>query len=507
MGELRRSIAVNTISNYLAVFARLAIGIFMTRILFLGLNREEFGFWSLLWSIFGYSLMLDFGFGITAQKYTAAARVTKDWEKFSRLISTIFFSYCIVGVVLFILVFLASPFVPKMFEFSKGYTAKYNLVFVIFGIGTAIAFPFGFFSEMIRGLEKIAFRNFVQVVSQILSFLFILFALKLGYGLPGLAVVSVLMNIASNLFMGLLCFRMIPELRIKLSLFSWSHIREVTSFSVFAYIIMFTNLIIFKTDQIVIGAVISVAAIAIYQVAAKLNDLFKMFTSQLQDTISPVAARLFASREEAKLRKIMLESNRIVTALATSIIICLALFIKPILQIWLDLNDAETISVAMILLLSQYWTVIIKSSSVKILLMSEKQRYLTILAVCECVLNLALSLILAKKLGVIGVALGTIIPNIIINGFIFLPYALKFAKVSFLEYLRKTFINAFVAGVVMALFIQSCMIYLYPSNIMLLAIQSAISFILFYMIFFLIDLSSEEKIMLKQLVRKLIKKG
>jgi hypothetical protein len=45
------------------------------RLLYQGLDAEHFGFWSLLWAIFGYGILLDFGFGYAAQKKVAELSV------------------------------------------------------------------------------------------------------------------------------------------------------------------------------------------------------------------------------------------------------------------------------------------------------------------------------------------------------------------------------------------------------------------------------------------------
>ena len=68
---LRKRIIVNTASNYGKMLIGIFVTIFLTRILFLGLSREEYGFWALLWSIFGCSLLVDFGFGTAVQKHTS----------------------------------------------------------------------------------------------------------------------------------------------------------------------------------------------------------------------------------------------------------------------------------------------------------------------------------------------------------------------------------------------------------------------------------------------------
>ena len=59
--DVTRNIWRNSISNYVSMAIRMAVGLLMFRMLYQGLSREEFGFWALLWSVFGYGILLDFG--------------------------------------------------------------------------------------------------------------------------------------------------------------------------------------------------------------------------------------------------------------------------------------------------------------------------------------------------------------------------------------------------------------------------------------------------------------
>src|SRR5215831_5137651 len=93
LAELKQTIRRNAASNYLCLGLRLVLGLLLFRMLYQQLTAEEFGFWSLLWSVFGYGILLDFGFGFTAQKRVAELSVYRDWAKLSQVLSTIFFSY------------------------------------------------------------------------------------------------------------------------------------------------------------------------------------------------------------------------------------------------------------------------------------------------------------------------------------------------------------------------------------------------------------------------------
>ena len=61
----------NTVTNYLNAGVRLLQGILISRWIIGYLGMEYYGLWTLLWSFFVYALLLDFGCGVSAQKYTS----------------------------------------------------------------------------------------------------------------------------------------------------------------------------------------------------------------------------------------------------------------------------------------------------------------------------------------------------------------------------------------------------------------------------------------------------
>jgi O-antigen/teichoic acid export membrane protein len=98
--DIKHAIWRNTLSNYIYLGLRLVLGLVMFRLLYRELTKEEFAFWVVMWRVFGDGVLLDFGFGFTAQKRVAELSVRQDWTKLSQVLSTIFFCYA--GVALFI---------------------------------------------------------------------------------------------------------------------------------------------------------------------------------------------------------------------------------------------------------------------------------------------------------------------------------------------------------------------------------------------------------------------
>jgi Na+-driven multidrug efflux pump len=75
------------------------------------------------------------------------------------------------------------------------------------------------------------------------------------------------------------------------------------------------------------------------------------------------------------------------------------------------------------MLVSIFLTVIFKSPFLKSMQMAGKHKFVAYSSILEGVVNIVLSVILVKRMGVVGVAYGTIFPSAIMSIFIFFPVA------------------------------------------------------------------------------------
>lgn len=521
--NLRKRMIVNTLSNYGKLLIGMMITIFLTRVLFLGLSRTDYGFWALLWSIFGYSLLLDFGFGASIQKYTSESVVTKDWNKFNKIVSTVFFNYTFVSVVIMLVSVILAYNIQHIFTFETDSIQYYKRALLVFGIGSSIVFPIGFFTEILRGMQALHLRNIVEIIVAILNFtgmLLIVYFFRLDKPLIWMALVAISTNFISSILMGIISHRLIPELRIRWRFYDRKMLKSVMGFSMYAYLITFTNLIIFKTDQLVISIFGSVALVAIYQISSRLAETFRSFSKQFLDNLGPVSATLFAAGNKSKMAKIMIQSTRLMGFISTLFLVPLLVYVRPLLKIWLELEDITGVIVAVILLLSMYVLLFYRSTSVYMLLMANEQKKLTKIALIECFANLVLSIFLIKYLGaitayfgyklpvngeIIGVALGTFIPNLILAFTFNLPIAVKFCETSLWSFLKTSIIKTKVAALVY--FLVAVLLYkvIEPSNIWVILLNSGLAVIVYVTIFYLIGFEGWEKEQLKGFIATKLK--
>jgi O-antigen/teichoic acid export membrane protein len=446
--EVKRHIYRNSISNYTFLVVRLGLGAVLFRLIFQELPKEDFGFWSVLWSMLGYGILLDFGFGFTAQKRVAELCVQRDWDCLSRVLSTIFYSY--VGVALLIIVggWFAAPLIVGALKISPDNLERYTVALRVFLVGVGCAFPLGIFPEMLRGQQRISLANNLQLCSYIVSVVFILMALANNWSLIWLFVFSLGGTLLGDFLCGFAAMKRMPKVVISPALFSRGMIRETARFSLYAYITTLTTVILTRTDQIVISTGLAVAAVAIYQAGAKVAEMFSGFALQIAETLSPAAAHFHAKGSRAELRSLLIKGTRFTVLLATPLYLGCAFFLPGLLRLLTgeSLAGTETYWVGQILLLWTYMTVLTQSVTKRIFMMCGHEKRLMWLGLGEALMNLGLSIVLLMIFkNVLAVAAGSLIATCFFGWLFIWPWAAKEAGIGSWQLARAVLIPAWVA--------------------------------------------------------------
>ncbi|MEM1221889.1 MAG: oligosaccharide flippase family protein [Verrucomicrobiota bacterium] len=428
----------NTVSNYVRTITRLLLGLVLFRLLFSGLSEADFGFWSLLWSLFGYGVLLDFGFGFTAQKAVAEKSTTGEWEELSCLLSTLLWTFVGLAAVLGLFFFAISGLFLGAIGVPEGSGGTYMLAYLIFFAGLALTFPFGLFPEVLRGLQRIDLANWLNTGSVVLNFIGIAIALWLGASFPVIVAVSVITTLLPNVGALFVARHKLPNVSLSPRHFRWSAVKSQLGFSIAAYLITFSNLLMAKSDQAVLGFTLGVAVIAAYQAGFKVAEMFNLFTIQLQDALSPAAASMNASGDSEGLKDLLLKTSRLTFLISTPLYGLCAAYLEPLIQLLTGLGSVEesTLQVGQILLFAIYSSQLTNSCSKRILMMCGYEKKLLGLALIDGLGNVSISIALAFTLGIVGVALGTLIPTVLVGWLLVLPLALSYLKVGPREYAK-----------------------------------------------------------------------
>ena len=437
MAEWQRRFWSTTASGYASMIVRILLGLVLFRIMFQQFSHAEFGFWALLWSLFGYGILLDFGFGFTAQRAVAQKTATGDISGLSKLLATILWTYIGMGVLLLV-VFLSirEPFLSRMGVLAADHE-EFGQAYVVFFVGLAILFPLGLFCEILRGLQRIDIANWVGTFSTVLNFGFLYWGLTAHWSLPFLMGVSVTTSALPNSVAAVFAIRKIPGISFSPKWFEWRSVRAQLGFSITAYLITFSNMLMSKSDQLVISLTLGVALVTVYQAGFKVGEMLGSFSYQFQQMISPAAAAMHAQGDDSGLRHLLLRSSRLTFLLVTAAYLLSAVYLTPLIRLVTGMASVPQNIwwIGQVLLLAVFSSQVTNGSSKRVLMMCGEERRLLGISLTEALANVVLSVILVYQMGVLGVAIGTMIPTILVGWLWVLPLTLKKLDLSFGSFL------------------------------------------------------------------------
>ena len=445
----------NAATNYLSTIFRMAAGVVLFRLMFQHLKMEQFGYYSLLWSLFGYAILLDFGLGFSVQKTVAQKSVTGDIASINRLVSTIFWTFTVLAAALLAAFMIIRPWFLVWIKVSPANMPEFGAAYLVFFAAMAVNFPMALFPEMLRGLHRLDIVNWTLIAAQAVNLALMITGLYLHWSFPMIVFISVATTAAPNLAAFFLARAYLHGLSLHPRNFHFPEVRGVLSFSLVAYLITFTNLIMLRADQGVISFTIGVTFVTVYQVGYKAAEMFGLFSKQVQEALSPAAAHLGGKNDHHGVCELLFRSSRFTILLTTPLYALCAAYLEPIIKVLSGLKYVEpsTFWAGQALLLATYSSMLTNSCPKRVLVMCGWERPLLKASAVDAALNLILSAILVYRLGVLGVAIGTLIPTVLVGWFWMVPLTAKFAKCSYGHVLREFLLPVLVpiAGSVVVL--------------------------------------------------------
>jgi O-antigen/teichoic acid export membrane protein len=230
--------------------------------------------------------------------------------------------------------------------------------------------------------------------------------------------------------------RRYPEVRVSLADFDPRILRQVFSFSMFVLLLNAGARLSFETDALVIGAMLTVGLIPYFVVANNLIVYLMDFVIAIAAVVSPVTTKLATQQRFDELRRMFLMWSKVALSLTLLAGVFLIVFGPRFLAWWIDPSFEEPAGhVLQILMAASFAFLPIRGVAVPVLMGLGKPKIPAIASVVAGLLNLGLSVALARPLGLAGVALGTAIPNVLFSGLV-LAVACRELDIRVVDYLR-----------------------------------------------------------------------
>jgi O-antigen/teichoic acid export membrane protein len=429
------NLVTGTATKYLLLAVNVGLGVFLMPFTVRHLGTAQYGLWMLVASMTYYFQLLDLGYGSGLVRHVADADARQDIDLVNRILSTFVVVYSVIGLIaaagVACIILYAIPRFPNL---SPGDVPQAQLLLALLGVRIAVAFPMTVFGAATTARQRFMLNNFVAIGVALLNGLVTYLVLAAGFGLVPLVASTTAVSLASYAAYAWTARRAFPEMRIRLSAFSRPLVREVTTFSIYLFIIDLAIQIGFNLDNVVVGVALGTSAVALYTVSLRLADYQRQLCNQFNGLLFPVAVRFGAADRRDALRDMLMEGTRIALTLVGGVTICLMGFGSPLILRWM--GPAFESSVPSLYVLALTGVILVGQGPLgNVLLGTGRHRLVAFTSLGEALANLALSVVLVRYFGLLGVAIGTGVPVAVANLFILLPAACRQSGMGVAEFL------------------------------------------------------------------------
>lgn len=410
-----KEIKIGAILSYVIIVVNMLIGVLYTPILTAKLGQTEYGLYSLVTSIISYLTILDFGFGNAIIIYTTRYRNKNEKDKEQKLHGMFLIIYTIIGIIAGIIGAILWLNVDKLFgnTMSADELSKAKILMAILTFNLVVTFPLSIFSSIITSYEKFVFSKVLNLARIILNPIVMLILLNFGVKSVGLVILVTVLNITTLILNYIYCKTKL-KIKLKFGKIDFKLLKEIMAYSVWIFLNSIMDKINWSLDQFVLGIYSGSVAVAIYSVASQLNQMYINFSSAISGVLLPRITKMEndnASDEE--FTDIFIKTGRIQYIVMALIMSGFVLFGKEFINImWVGSEYAESYIIACILMLPSTIP-LIQNVGLNILQAKNKYKFRVIVLMIFAVVNVCISIILAKKYGGVGAALGTAISTIL----------------------------------------------------------------------------------------------
>jgi O-antigen/teichoic acid export membrane protein len=247
-----------------------------------------------------------------------------------------------------------------------------------------------------------------------------------------------------------------------------------------------------RADAMIIKLFLPLQSVGIYSLGMRLSEYAGMFCSHLTRALSPVFAELHGAADESNIRAANLMGTKLSVAFATPLLLGLGLLAQPLILAWTGPDFIMAVPVCQWLAAS-VMVGIIHGNTVSMLSMGGRQRFVAFAIIVGQILNLILSFVLVRSMGIVGVAMATFITTAPIYVFVIQGFALDYRVKSVLKFYGSTVIPALIPAMIMAIGFLGFLKYRPPQNLLEVAILQGLGVGLFGIVYWYIGFNSKER--------------
>ena len=410
--NLKKRAFLNSATSLLDQGVKIIIGFVINPFVIGGLGSYLFGVWQVLNQFTNYTTLANIRVSEVLKWSVARDRKKlSDTELKENLTSALVLILLIIPVFL-ILGSVLVYFAPNITKVSPGYSNLVRITASILVLTVIVKSIFSLFESILRGMnigyKSMGIRASIIILGGVLKVI----ALKLGYGLIGLASVQVFIVFLTGFVILMIVKKNVPWFGY--GKFNKDRTKDFVKLSGWFMAWMGVKTLLVSSDKVLLGYLLGPIVVTKYVVTKYIGQATQGIITNVIHGVLPGVGTLFGQKEYQKLVKVRADMMLITWLLSGIIGFIILVFNSSFANLWVGSNNYlnQEANFAILLMVVQY--LFIQNDSVLINTMLDVKSK-TILGLISVVLSVLLAYFFVNSYGVLGFVFGIIFGRFLLS--------------------------------------------------------------------------------------------
>ena len=398
--------------NYVSLAVITISGFFLTPLILSSFGPSHLGILTLTYSVTGFTALLDFGIGLATMFVISERQHSSPKDQISRLVSSLLTLHTAIGFLLGFAIFLLIPSMASWFHISQADFSIFKTCMVFASLAVGVTYPSALLTASFQGLREYASLNYIGIIFQLINVGVSIVAIVLKQDVAVLAGINFATALATYGFKFFYLKRLhLPDLRF--ASVSGDALVAVRGRAPSLFLSLLAEKAILQTDVVIVAIFLGPFAVAAYQVALSIGNALRRVGEQLHSVTMTTATDLWAKGDLARFRLFFELALLSISQILIPALCIVLLIADRFLNLWVGANLAHQSALTLCVLSAAMVSASTQATMTHFLMAAGRYRLVSLVSAIEATINVVLSVLLVHFLGIVGAAIGTLIPSLL----------------------------------------------------------------------------------------------
>lgn len=328
-------IKAGSLLNYVNIFLRIGIGLFLSPFILSKLGESEYGLYTIAGTIVGYIALMDFGLTASTGRFLAEYQAKKDTQgeahflgNITAIFSIIAFGIMSSGIVVFF-------FLDKLFpNFTESELNIYKVLYLLALANTACCFPLNAMGGILTSRSKFFIPGLARTILSLLNVAGTFLCLTMGYKSIALLSVNVVTGVSGLVFNAIYAFGYL-KVRMTWNGWDWALCRRVYAFSSWVFVSYLSGVLNWGSGNFILGMTCTPADIAVFSFGMALFSYYFTFSSAIPGLFTARIVHMVTNKaSKREITLLMSQVSRVLACILFLLFSGIILFGREFLELW-----------------------------------------------------------------------------------------------------------------------------------------------------------------------------